>query len=345
MNLKKLTIIAVLMIFSVTLFYQLPPLAAAPARLAEATPTPASAEDAAQPAEDEPTLPELADRLAALEAQVAELTHKSAAHTTSPDANAVTTAVYLLDTAGLHDLDVRLNEEKLIEPSDAGKVARVARLLSSVSWPEALATDAEALIGLLTELATALGEDDADAAAPLATQVHEVQHDFSHAAEHWLGEANTGESANPTGQPFRVTAAVYLLDTAGLHDLDVRLNEEKVIEPSDAGRIERVARLLSAVDWPAGLAEDATALIDVLNELAEALGNDDLDAAAPLATEVHETQHDFSHAAEHWLGEALGTHDEAADTSHAAASTTMTDTHGITNTATITATESTTKTH
>lgn len=340
---KKIAIVTILLIGSFIMFYQLPPLAAAPARFAEATPTPAAAEEADEHAAEEPTLADLAARIEALEAEVAELAHGVPDHAGSADASAVTTAVYLLDTAGLHDLDVRLNEEKVIEASDAGKVARLVRLLSSVRWPAELTADAEALIGLLADLAAALGNDDLDTAAPLATAVHEAQHDFSHAVEHWLGETST--THDPAGQPFRVTAAVYLLDTAGLHDLDVRLNEEKLIESSDSGSVGRVARLLSAVDWPDELAEDAAALIDVLTELATALGDDDLDTAAPLATEVHEVQHDFSHAAEHWLGEALGAHEEGATDSHAEASTTLTDTHGITNTATITATEPTTDTH
>jgi hypothetical protein len=342
---KKTAIITALLIFSTIMFYQLPPLAAAPARFDQATPTPAPAEEAAEHAEDEPTLHDLAARIATLEAQVTELSHSTASHPASSDASAMTTAVYLLDTAGLHDLDVRLNEEKIIEAGDAGKTARVTRLLSAVHWPEALATDAETLISLLTDLSTALGEDDLATAAPLATQVHETQHDFSHAAEHWLGEADQAETYDAPGQPFRVTAAVYLLDNAGLHGLDVRLNEEKVIEAGDAGSVARVVRLLAAVDWPDELAEDAATLSDVLTELAEALGNDDLKTAAPLATEAHETQHDFSHAAEHWLGEILGTHEEAATGSHAEASATMTATHGITNTATITATEAMTDTH
>jgi hypothetical protein len=200
----------------------------------------------------EPTLAELAARIEALEAQVQALSRAAESHAAS--ANEVTTAVYLLDTAGLHDIDVRLNEEDLIEPSDAGAVARVARLLATVAWPEDLAEGGAALTDLLTQLAAALTDDDLETAAPLATQAHETQHDFSHAAEHWLGETTMMSGSHAAGQAFRVTSAVYLLDTAGLHDIDVRLNEEGVIEPSDAGAVARVARLLPSVDWPEDLA-------------------------------------------------------------------------------------------
>ncbi len=230
-------------------------------------------------------------------------------------ANQVTTAIYLLDTAGLHDLDVRLNEEGVIEPGDAGTVNRVARLLSTVDWPEAVATDAISLTNVLTELGVALTNDDVAAAAPLATQVHEVQHGLSHAAEHWLGEATiAAEAHDPAGQLNRVTTAIYLLDTAGLHDLDVRLNEEGVIESGDAGTVNRVARLLSTVDWPETMATDAISLTNVMSELGAALADDNVEVAAPLSAEVHELQHGLSHAAEHWLGEVLGAgHGEGSD--------------------------------
>ncbi len=317
---KRLSFALILLLGS-CLFFPQPLVLAAP--LADtATPTPVAAEET--PAETqaateatEPTLLDLQARIDALQAQVDELATQAASDpiVSAALANQVTTAIYLLDTAGLHDLDVRLNEEGVIEAGDAGKVTRVARLLSTVDWPASMATEAITLTNVLTELATALTNDDVTTAAPLATQTHELQHDFSHAAEHWLGEVTiSAESSDMAGQANRVTTAIYLLDTAGLHDLDVRLNEEGVIEAGDAGKVTRVARLLSTVDWPASMATDAMTLTNVLTELATALTNDDVATAAPLATEIHERQHDLSHAAEHWLGAALAAgHDEGAD--------------------------------
>lgn len=311
------TLIVIAALFLGAFLWVMPaPMTAAPVT-DEATPTPA--EEAATAAMTttadteaaEPTVAELLARLDALQAQVDELEAHHAAEHPAADANQVGTAIYLLDTAGLHDLDVQLNEEKVINPADGGRVARLARLLSSVVWPEVLATDAHTLQELLDQLATALTDDKIDEAAPLATQVHEAQHDFSHAVEHWLGEAEAPTA--DAGQAFRVTSAVYLLDTAGLHDLDVRLNEEKVIDPGDAGQVARVVRLLATVDWPAALATNAVTLTTVLTDLSTALADDNLEVAAPLATQAHEVQHDFSHAAEHWLGEQVGAdhHEEA----------------------------------
>jgi acetone carboxylase gamma subunit len=310
---KKLTVAGLALLGILFLWSQQSSLLAAPT-LQSSTSTPVATQEPMEENEatTEPSLAQLGTRIDALEAQVAALTSPAAHAVASP--NEVTTAVYLLDTAGLHDIDVRLNEEGVINPADAGAVTRIARLLPTVDWPESLAEDAAALTDLLTQLAAALTEDDVETAAPLAAQVHEAQHDFSHAAEHWLGEATLPAETQAAGQAFRVTSAVYLLDTAGLHDIDVRLNEEGVIEPSDAGTVARVARLLPTVDWPESLAEDAATLTDLLTQLAAALTEDDVETAAPLATQVHEAQHDFSHAAEHWLGEASGEHgDEAAE--------------------------------
>lgn len=312
---KQKLILMILLLIGAFLLVR-PALTVAAPVVAEATPTPTPAAEAATTAittttkAAEPAVAELLARLDALQAQVNELAAQLSAGHSAADANQVGTAVYLLNAAGLHDLDVQLNEAKVINPSDAGRIARLVRLLSSVVWPAAVATEAATLIDVLDQLATALADDNLAAAAPLATQAHEVQHDFAHAVEHWLGEVEPLQ-AN-AGQVFRVTSAVYLLDTAGLHDLDVRLNEEKVIEPAAAGKVARVARLLSTVDWPAALATDAVTLTTVLNDLATALADDNLEAAAPLATQVHEVQHNFSHAAEHWLNERMGAHDDAA---------------------------------
>lgn len=315
---KQLIFLPVLLLAALLFWLQPPSLTAAPIVATTPTATPAEEPSSATMTATTdltaevaaPTVADLQAQLTALQAQVDELAATHAANHAA-DTNQVVTAVYLLDNAGLHDLDVRLNEEGTIEPGDAGRVARVSRLLAAVAWPEPLATEIVTLTTALADLSTALENDDLDAAAPLATLVHEVQHDFSHAVEHWAEEAHA--PAHSAGQAFRVTSAVYLLDTAGLHDLDVRLNEEEVIEAGDSGRVARVARLLGTVDWPEPLATEVITLTTVLTDLATALENDDLATAAPLATQVHEVQHDFSHAAEHWLGEMTGQHEEGAD--------------------------------
>lgn len=102
-------------------------------------------------------------------------------------------------------------------------------------------------------------------------------------------------------QVFQVTTATYLLDTAGFHAIDERINEEGRIEPGDAGTVRRVRRVVAVTDWPPGLEAKADQLVGVLDQYAEALSNDDVEAAKSLASEAHEVQHDLSHAVEAWL--------------------------------------------
>jgi hypothetical protein len=315
---KRITFsLFVLLLGSILLLRAQPSTLAAPDfHGAAPTPTPAAeAEEETESGETEtaePTLQDLLARVEALEAQIAMLD----VHVPSTaQVNQVTTAIYLLDNAGLHDLDVRLNEEGVIQPYDSGRVARIARLLSTVDWPHDMAEDAAALIAILNDLSAALANDDLESAAPLAVNAHELGHDLSHVAEHWLGEGSAAASHDAPGQIFRVTAAVYLLDDADLHALDVRLNEEGVIEAYDSGRVARIARLLSTVDWPHDMAEDAAALIAILNDLSAALADDDLESAAPLAVDAHELGHDLSHAAEHWLGDGSADDDHGNDES------------------------------
>lgn len=165
----------------------------------DATPTPQAEEDpmaaeaTAEPMEetkeepeegaaammDEPSLADLAEQVAALQAQLATVQ-------ATAQRNGVNMAVYLMDQAGLHALDVRLNEEGVIEDGDSSTVGRLARLLSTVDWPTDMAADAESLTMVLTDLAAALEEEDVEGSASLATQAHEEQHALSHNAEAWL---------------------------------------------------------------------------------------------------------------------------------------------------------------
>ncbi|MCB0062241.1 MAG: hypothetical protein KDE19_09005, partial [Caldilineaceae bacterium] len=157
--------------------YQSALLAAPQSQSATATPiaeeepaaTPEPAEEPAEAADDydhndevnsaaeAPTLEELAARVSALEAQLADRG--------ASDANTVATALYLLDNVGLHDLDTRLNEAGTIEAGDAGTVARINRVLSTILWPSDLAADATTLMDTLTQLNAALSDDDLTTAA------------------------------------------------------------------------------------------------------------------------------------------------------------------------------------
>jgi hypothetical protein len=138
-------------------------------------------------------------------------------------------------------------------------------------------------------------------------------------------ESSTGDSAtehdqavatSQPGQAFQVAVATYLMDTAGFHDLDERLNQDGAIEAGDAGMVNRVNQLLGATEWPADLQAQVDPLKETLSQYAEALANDDLEAAKPLATQTHELQHDLSHAVETWLAGANGAGEHGMEEEH-----------------------------
>lgn len=220
----------------------------------------------------------------------------------------VTIAAYLLDTAGFHALDERINGEGLIEAGDAGVVHRANAVLAATAWPYELQTQVDPLKETLGLYAEALANDDVEAAKPLAAEAHELQHDLSHAIEHWADKVSDHATTaiDEQDQLFQVTIATYLLDTAGFHALDERINGEGVIEAGDAGVVHRVNTVLAVTAWPEELQDHVDPLRDALSSYAEALANDDAEAAKPLATQAHELQHDLSHAAEHWVGEKTG---------------------------------------
>jgi hypothetical protein len=127
-------------------------------------------------------------------------------------------------------------------------------------------------------------------------------------------DADAGLSV--TDQAFQVTIAAYLLDTVDFHEMDERLNLEGSILPGDAGKVRRINRALAVTDWPEGLQAKARQLMSVLEQFANALADDDLEAAQPLAAEAHDIQHGFSQTVEKWLAGGVSAGYNQTDHSH-----------------------------
>jgi hypothetical protein len=87
--------------------------------------------------------------------------------------------------------------------------------------------------------------------------------------------------------------ALITLDTLGLHDMDEGLNETGEIESSYVPNTREAARLLALTDWGEFQDEAGEVLRDAERLLA-ALRDSDVDAAKAAATELHESQHQFS---------------------------------------------------
>ncbi len=104
----------------------------------------------------------------------------------------ISVAQFVMDTAGFHAIDDALTETSEIDPAYASTVARVARIVASITWPDDLAEDADHLLEVLAEFQSTLSEDDIEAALPLAGMAHDHQHDLSAAIAAWLsGEMST----------------------------------------------------------------------------------------------------------------------------------------------------------
>jgi hypothetical protein len=82
--------------------------------------------------------------------------------------------------------------------------------------------------------------------------------------------------------------------SAGLHDMDESLNGTGTIESSYIPNTRAAIRVLALTNWPAEFAEEADGVEAIAVELLEALEADDAEAAAPLAAELHEAEHEFN---------------------------------------------------
>jgi len=131
----------------------------------------------------------LETRVAALEAQLAALEPAEApAEAAALSGFDLVVAQYIMDSAGFHDMDDTLNETATVDPAYLSSVTRVRKIVAQTAWPEELHAQAEAFADVLARFAEALEADDGEAAAGLATEAHDVQHDFSAAIDGWLGE-------------------------------------------------------------------------------------------------------------------------------------------------------------
>lgn len=190
--------------------------------------------------------------------------------------------------------------------------ARIAALEGKVNGAEGAASagDVAALTNRITALEEAAamsgGMEMDHGAATEETEASTEHSEGETATEHSAGEHGAEAAAAGADPIFAVTMATYIMDTAGFHGMDEAINGESVIESTYAGTVTRVSRLLSVTPWPADLAEEAMTFQATLAEFGEALANDDVEAAKPLATRVHEEQHDFSHNIGAWINAQMG---------------------------------------
>ena len=229
--------------------------------------------------------------------------------TASADPFELSVAQHVMDAAGFHEIATALSETQTIDPEYFSTVTGVSAVLSHTTWPAELNDQAQAFIESLGTFAAALEADNAADAVELSETVHDAQHELSHAVEHWLGDA---PAVTTEASSFDVSVAQYIMDGAGFHEIATALSETQTIDPEYYSTVTGVSAVLSHTTWPAELNDQAQAFIESLDAFAKALEADNTAEAVTLSDTVHEAQHEFSHAVEHWLGDAMNMSEPSA---------------------------------
>jgi hypothetical protein len=100
------------------------------------------------------------------------------------------TVAYQLDGSGLHELDEKLNGGEFVAGA-LGKVRKARIAVQSTMWPAEMQDTANMLVGEMTELETALRNEDVAGGAPHAKEVHDIAHVLSDGVYTWL---STGQA-------------------------------------------------------------------------------------------------------------------------------------------------------
>ena len=117
-----------------------------------------------------------------------------------------------------------------------------------------------------------------------------------------------GDDGGGGSQDAEVISAINIIDNAGLHDIDVSINEEDEI-PADARTVAlRLQAVLELTEWPGDLEDSAEALGQTFAELAAVLDGEDpdMEQAGELAAKAHDEGHDFSQDVWSYLQEEAG---------------------------------------
>ena len=113
---------------------------------------------------------------------------------------AVISAINILDTAGLHDIETSINEKGEIPASARTTALKMQTVVALTEWPGELEQEANALGAILAEMAKALDGDkpDVKAAGAAAKKAHDAEHDFSGKVwEHLMEEAGIAGRTAP----------------------------------------------------------------------------------------------------------------------------------------------------
>lgn len=116
-----------------------------------------------------------------------------------------------------------------------------------------------------------------------------------------IGDAAAAPEIAPQTASAGLIAAIDYIDSAGFHGMSEDLAAGE-INPRFLGTVEKVIAVTNATSWPHDLEGSVETFQADLQALADALANEDVEAAATAAADIHASQHDLSHD----VFEALG---------------------------------------
>jgi hypothetical protein len=123
---------------------------------------------------------------------------------------------------------------------------------------------------------------------------------------------NTNSSAATTAaaqtvtedNPFAVSVAQFVLDTAGFHGMAESISTTQKIDAAYPGAVNRAYKVLSQTVWPQPIAEQGNAFVAMLKDFATALTDNKIEDATKLSDQVHDAQHELSAAIDDWKATA-----------------------------------------
>lgn len=140
-----------------------------------------------------------------------------------------------------------------------------------------------------------------------------------------FASCGSDSSASDSVKNSNALNALYILDKAGLHDIDTAINTNKQIPATASNVATQMQTVALMTDWPTQqLKDDAKKLADIFKTMAAETGaaNPDMAKAGAAANAAHEAEHDFSHEVWDYLQDKAGV--TAAPTKAAASSTAAT---------------------
>ncbi len=146
-------------------------------------------------------------------------------------------------------------------------------------------------------------DDDADSAAPNqdTEPSASVQAQLDEISEQLEGIRSRLDFHDAGIQQAKMLGALNTFHAGDLHGLDDEMQAASEIGAGWSERAERMLQAAQSVEWPEDLQERAHGTEDALNQVIDALAEEDLATAKGLITEAHELWHEVEHDAYHMV--------------------------------------------